>query len=72
MSQPLAGPRYGMHFPLRTGVEVLVTFVDGDPDRPVIQGAMPHSVSPSPVTRTNSLESRIETQSGVSIIMKDS
>ena len=71
MSQSLAGPGYGMHFPLRTGVEVLVTFVDGDPDRPVIQGAMPHPVSPSPVTRGNSLESRVQTQSGLSIIMKD-
>ncbi len=71
MSQPLAGPGYGVHFPLRTGVEVLVTFVDGDPDRPVIQGAMPHPVSPSPVTRVNSLESRIQTQSGLSIVMKD-
>ena len=64
MSQPLAGPGYGVHFPLRTGVEVLVTFVDGDPDRPVIQGALPHPVSPSPVTRKNALESRIQTQSG--------
>lgn len=71
MSQPLAGPSYGIHFPLRTGVEVLVTFVDGDPDRPIIQGAMPHPVSPSPVTRTNALQSRIQTQSGIAIVMKD-
>jgi len=71
MSQALAGPGYGVHFPLRTGVEVLVTFVDGDPDRPIIQGAMPHPVSPSPVTRANSLQSRIQTQSGIAIVMKD-
>ena len=71
MSQPLAGPGYGVHFPLRTGVEVLVTFVDGDPDRPIILGALPHSVSPSPVTRRNSLQSRIQSQSGIHIIMKD-
>ncbi len=71
MSQPLAGPGYGVHFPLRTGVEVLVTFVDGDPDRPIIQGALPHPVSPSPVTSKNSLQSRIQTQSGVHLIMKD-
>jgi type VI secretion system secreted protein VgrG len=72
MSQPLAGPGYGMHFPLRPGVEVLVTFVDGDPDRPIIAGAMSHPVSPSPVTRTNASESRIQTQSSLMIIMKDS
>jgi len=37
MAQPHSGEGYGMHFPLRPGVEVMITFVDGDPDRPIFQ-----------------------------------
>jgi type VI secretion system secreted protein VgrG len=39
-SETYAGPNQGMHFPLLKGSEVLVTYIDGDPDRPVISGAM--------------------------------
>jgi type VI secretion system secreted protein VgrG len=71
MIQPHAGPNYGIHFPLHPGVEVAVTFVDGDPDRPLIQGSVPNPVTPSPVTRKNALQSRIQTSSGLFIVMKD-
>lgn len=52
MAQPTAGAGYGMHFPLRIGTEVIVTHVDGDPDRPVIAGAVPNPRTQSPVTGT--------------------
>ncbi|MCK5453596.1 MAG: type VI secretion system tip protein VgrG, partial [Calditrichia bacterium] len=42
MIQPYAGPDYGFHFPLHKGTEVLLTFIDGNPDRPVISGAVPN------------------------------
>ena len=34
MAQPHVGAGYGFHMPLRSGVEVMATFLDGDPDRP--------------------------------------
>lgn len=72
MVQPHVGPDYGMHFPLKPGIEVLLAFVDGDPDRPLIVGAVPNPETPSPVTRSNSLANRIKTASGIVLEMKDS
>lgn len=71
MIQPHVGPNYGVHFPLKPGVEVLLVFVDGDPDRPLIVGAVPNPETPSPVTRSNPLMNRIKTASGVLIELKD-
>jgi type VI secretion system VgrG family protein len=47
MVQPYAGTDHGMHFPLHKGTEVLLTFVEGDPDRPIIAGAVPNPEKPS-------------------------
>ncbi|MFO0610943.1 MAG: type VI secretion system tip protein TssI/VgrG [Polyangiaceae bacterium] len=71
MAQPHAGPGYGQHFPLRPGVEVIVVFVEGDPDRPVISGAVPNPLNPSPVVAVDSTVNRIRTQSGIVIEMHD-
>lgn len=82
MAQPHAGTSYGMHFPLRPGAEVVVAFLDGDPDRPVIVGAVPHPLKASPVLRPGSDASpdallhmnemnRIETRSGIIIQIGD-
>jgi type VI secretion system secreted protein VgrG len=71
MIQPHAGPGYGVHFPLHQGVEVAVVFVDGDPDRPLIQGAVPNPLTSSPVKRANARQSRIQTATGTAIVMKD-
>jgi type VI secretion system secreted protein VgrG len=71
MIQAHAGPNYGVHFPLKPGVEVLLVFVDGDPDRPLIVGAVPNPETPSPVTQSNPLMNRIKTASGVLIELKD-
>lgn len=40
VAQPWAGKRWGASFIPRIGQEVLVDFVDGDPDRPVITGSL--------------------------------
>ena len=72
MIQPHAGPNYGMHFPLKPGIEVLLGFIDGDPDRPLIVGSVPNPVTPSPVTRPNLVMNRIKTETGILIEMKDS
>ncbi|MFO0760467.1 MAG: type VI secretion system tip protein TssI/VgrG [Byssovorax sp.] len=72
MLQPHAGTDYGMHMPLKPGIEVQVIFVDGDPDRPMIAGAVPNPETPSPVRQSSSLMNRIKTASGILIEMKDS
>lgn len=69
--QPTAGPHYGMHFPLRPGIEVLITFIDGDPDRPLIVGAVPNPVTPTPVDAGVSTKNRIRTESGVLFEIED-
>ncbi len=69
--QPTAGPNYGMHFPLRPGVEVLIVFIDGDPDRPIIVGAVPNPVTPTPVDAGVSTKNRIRTESGVLFEIED-
>ncbi|MBL4685285.1 MAG: type VI secretion system tip protein VgrG, partial [Nannocystaceae bacterium] len=40
VAQPLAGPGFGTMFLPRVGMQVLVSFVDGDPDRPVCVGCL--------------------------------
>ncbi|MCI5167602.1 MAG: type VI secretion system tip protein VgrG [Candidatus Electrothrix sp. GM3_4] len=53
MMQPYAGGDYGMHFPLHKGIEVLLTFIHGDPDRPIIAGSVPNPETGSPVKGPN-------------------
>jgi type VI secretion system secreted protein VgrG len=83
MAQTLAGEHYGFHFPVRRGVEVMVAFEDGDPDRPVIVGAIHHPTCPNPVVGPRAAEgsipahpgnqskSRIKTESGIMIELED-
>ena len=71
MAQSHAGAGYGMHFPLRPGVEVLLAFLDGDPDRPIIIGAVPNAATPSPVAAATASLNRIVTSSGVTISIRD-
>jgi len=61
MMQPHAGGGFGMHFPLRRGTEVLITFIDGDPDRPIICGTVPNPQTPSPVAAGNNRRNIIRT-----------
>src|SRR5262249_41818744 len=61
MIQNHAGENYGTHFPLKIGTEVVLAFIDGDPDRPLIVGAVPNPIKPSPVTGANPNVHRIRT-----------
>ncbi len=70
-AQPSAGSGYGMHLPLHIGTECVIGFVNGDPDRPIIVGAVPNSETASPVTGPNATHSRIRTGSGVVIELDD-
>jgi type VI secretion system secreted protein VgrG len=57
--------------PLKPGIEVMVAFIDGDPDRPVIVGSVPNPITASPVVDVNATMSRMKTVSGLIIEMKD-
>jgi type VI secretion system secreted protein VgrG len=71
MAQPYAGTDHGMHFPLHKGTEVLLTFIDGDPDRPIVQSAVPNPEMPSQVTSADQTMSKITTAGGNKIHMED-
>jgi type VI secretion system secreted protein VgrG len=71
MVQPYAGADHGMHFPLHKGTEVLLTFVDGDPDRPIIAGAVPNAETKSVVTSLNATRNTIKSASGNVLEMQD-
>ncbi|MBK8259509.1 MAG: type VI secretion system tip protein VgrG [Polyangiaceae bacterium] len=61
MMQPHGGGIEGFHFPLRKGTEVAISFLGGDPDRPVITGVVPNALTPSPVTSGNHTKNVIQT-----------
>jgi Rhs element Vgr protein len=61
----------GMHFPLREGTEVLLAFLNGNPDRPVIVSSLPNTEAPSLVTAQNSAHHRIGTPGGNTLVLAD-
>lgn len=48
VAQLWAGAGWGAQFIPRVGMEVLVTFIGGDPDRPMIVGCLPSASAPPP------------------------
>ncbi len=69
--QPHGGSPEGWHLPLRKGTEVLVAFVGGDPDRPVIAGSVPNAQNPSPVTKANHTRNVLQTGGRTRIEIED-
>jgi type VI secretion system secreted protein VgrG len=50
VSQAWAGPGWGALYLPRIGQEVVVEFLDGDPDRPLVVGAVYNGVNPPPLS----------------------
>ncbi len=48
VAQAWAGPGFGSQFLPRVGTEVVVTFLDGDPDRPLVIGSVYNGTTPAP------------------------
>jgi type VI secretion system secreted protein VgrG len=71
MAQPYAGDDMGMHFPLHKGTEVIVTHINGDPDRPLIAAAVPNPKTASKVAGGNQSQSMIQSGGGNSITLED-
>jgi type VI secretion system secreted protein VgrG len=64
------GP-YGIHFPSKRGAEMVVTHIDGDPDRPVGLGFVPNAAAPSVVTNMNCTENVLRSWGGSELVMDD-
>ena len=71
MVQPYSGAGYGQHHPLHKGTEVIVAYLDGDPDRPIIVGSVPHTLTVSPVSLANHTQSVTHTASGIRVELED-
>ena len=71
MTQPYGGPNYGMHFPIHAGNDLVISFIDGDVDRPIALGTSPNPSNGSPVKKGNNSESVIRTASGHQIKLDD-
>ena len=71
MAQPYAGPNQGMHFPLPNDTEVLLMHVNGDPNRPIIAGALPNAGNPSPVVDANKQQCVVRSAKGATLIFDD-
>lgn len=71
MAQPYGGDQMGMHFPLHKGTEVLITHVNGDPDRPVISAAVPNPSTASVVKGENQTQSVIRTGGKNAVVLED-
>jgi type VI secretion system secreted protein VgrG len=69
MAQPYAGAGYGMHFPLHIDTEVALSFVGGDPDRPIIMNSLTNPATTSPVTSSNQTTSVIRDNGNNEIIL---
>jgi len=70
-AEPYGGANTGMHFPLLKGTEVVVACVNGDPDRPIIVGAMQNDQYPSVVNSRSNTKNRIRTTSGATLEIED-
>ena len=74
MMFPFAGQKgnaSGMHLPLVDGTEVLLEFLEGDPDRPVILGSLYNVSVDSPVTVVNKDTHIVETPQGQKVYLID-
>lgn len=71
MATPYAGRNNGMHFPLLKGTEVLIGFVAGNPDQPIILAAVPNSENQNIVRDVNAYCNGVRTVGGNILNMVD-
>ena len=62
VAQMMAGSDYGAQFIPRVGQEVLVSFIDGDPDQPIITGSVYNSKNSPPYKEANATKTGISTK----------
>jgi type VI secretion system secreted protein VgrG len=65
------GQAYGIHFPSKRGAEMVLAYLDGNPDRPLGLGFVPNAASPSVINNRNSAENIIRSWGGNTLVMTD-
>lgn len=70
-AEPYGGADSGMHLPLLKNTEVILACVNGDPNRPIIVGAVPNARNRSVITQKEQTSNRIRTTSGIVLQMDD-
>ena len=71
LATPLAGSENGIHFPLHRDSEVLVAFLEGDPDQPVIVGALHNSEGRNLISNKNPEMNIIRSAGGHFLMLND-
>jgi type VI secretion system secreted protein VgrG len=71
MMTPYAGQGHGMAFPLLKGTEVIIGFMGGDPDQPIILGAVPNSENPNVLNSDNAYLGGFQSDSGNYMVVND-
>jgi type VI secretion system secreted protein VgrG len=71
LSQPYAGPGYGLHLPLHKGSDLVLAFEDGNIDKPVALGALPNPSQKSPVAAGNKSQSVLKSATGNQLLLDD-
>ena len=70
-AKPYSGDNYGHHFPLIDSAEVALQFTAGDPNRPIMIGAMHDSLHPDLVNNLNNTRNLIRTAAQNELRMED-
>jgi len=65
VSQAMAGPGFGAHFTPRIGQEVIVSFENGNPDKPFVSGVLYHHEHLPPFAKDNGLRSGFRSHSSI-------
>lgn len=71
LAQPYSGADYGIHFPSHEGAEMIIGFVDGNPDKPLGIGTVPNGNTISPVKTATKQQGIIRTAGGNEMVFDD-
>lgn len=68
---PYAGNGFGLHCPLHADTQVLTLCLNGNPDQPVILGALYHARQDNPVTASQPHHNRLRSYAGHELLLDD-
>ena len=63
---------YGIHFPSKRGSEMVLAYVNGNPDKPVGLGFVPNAAAPSVARNINCVDNVMRSWGGNELVMNDS